>query len=77
MTAEVRQLAKEALSLSNEARIELVEVILQESNPSTEQLSQQMSVIRERMQRVEQGQSELTPAKEAHSSVRQALADMS
>lgn len=73
MTATVANLVKQAMSLPNDSRTELVEAILAEAKPSQEFLADQMKVVRQRMDNVREGRSELIPAEEAHRRVREAL----
>ena len=77
MTGAVAHLVEEALLLSNESRIELVEALLERSAPSKEFVTQQMQTILERMDAVREGRSELVPEEEAHRRVRQALTALS
>ncbi len=73
MTATVTSLVEQAMSLTSESRTELVEAILAEAKPSDAFLSDQMKIVRQRMNNVRDGRSELVPAEEAHRRVREAL----
>lgn len=73
MTAIVTSLVEQAMSLPSESRTELVEAILAEAKPSNEFLSAQMKIVRQRMDNIRHGRSELVSAEEAHRRVRAAL----
>lgn len=77
MTGAVAHLVEEALLLSNESRLELVEALLECSVPSKEFVTQHMQTVVERMDAVREGRSELVSEEEAHRRVRQALASVS
>ncbi|MBK8094073.1 MAG: addiction module protein [Verrucomicrobiaceae bacterium] len=73
MSAAVAHLLNEALLLPTESRIELVEAVLERSEPSPEFISQQMEVVARRMENVRTGASRLIPAEEAHQRVLDSL----
>jgi hypothetical protein len=69
MSAAVSELLAAAMSLPDESKSELVEAILECSAPSTSLISEQMSLISARMERVREGLSTPIPAAEAHKAV--------
>ncbi len=73
MSATVDQLLREALLLPIDSRTELVEAILEQSNPSPEFLARQMEIVEIRRQRLKDGVSILIPAHEAHNIVLESL----
>lgn len=52
-----------------EARSDLVEAILEQSQPTDEFIQTQMGIVGRRMERVRVGQSRLIPAEETHAAV--------
>jgi hypothetical protein len=74
MEPSVKQLAEQALLLTAEARTELVEAILEGSEPSGDFIAGQMETVLARMKNVSDGNSNLISAEEAHRKVREALA---
>jgi len=73
-TAAVEHLVEEALHLSREARLELVEALLELSAPAQDFIEEQMKTVVSRMEDVQEGRSVLISADEAHRRVREALA---
>ncbi|MBK8036994.1 MAG: addiction module protein [Verrucomicrobiaceae bacterium] len=69
MSTTVAHLLNEAMLLPHEARIDLVEAVLERSPPTDDFLTAQMKVVQTRMEKVKAGQSTLIPADEAHDSV--------
>ncbi len=62
------------MQLSTDMRMDLAERLMESAAPSQEAITEQMKTIRERMQRVESGASELIVAEDAHRYVLNALA---
>jgi len=73
MTAMVQRLVKDALALPAESRTELVEAILESTVPSKRFVDVQISIVKQRMENVRNGVSEIIDADEAHRQVRTAL----
>jgi hypothetical protein len=73
MTATVAQLVEKALLLTTEARSELVEALLERSEPSQALLSEQILEVERRMARVRGGESGLIDEETAHVSVLNSL----
>lgn len=73
MPTTVEHLFQQALSLSNDKQTELVEALLEQTNPSISFLSEQLADIGKRRENVRLGQSHLTPAADAHQQVRESL----
>ncbi|SKA77468.1 hypothetical protein SAMN02745166_00382 [Prosthecobacter debontii] len=69
MSAVVSHLLDQALLLSEEARTELVEAILERSSPSEDFIQAQVHVVAERMKNVREGKSALIVETEAHQQV--------
>jgi hypothetical protein len=69
MSTTVANLLTEAMLLPPEARIDLVEAMLERSSPSEEFMARQLEVVNQRMENVRTGVSRLIPADEAHESV--------
>ena len=69
MSTAVAHLLNEAMLLPPEARIDLVEAVLERSPVSEDFLAAQMNVVSGRMENVRTGKSKLIPADEAHESV--------
>lgn len=74
MAPSVKQLVEQALLLPAESRTELVEAILESSEPSGDFIAGQMETVLARMNNVSEGRSDLISADEAHRKVREALA---
>lgn len=73
MTATVAQLVEKALQLPSEARSELVEALLERSQPSKALIMEQVRVVEERMAKVKNGESILIGEEEAHRLVLESL----
>jgi hypothetical protein len=73
MTATVAQLVEKALLLPTDARNELVEALLERSEPTEAHIMEQLCVVEERMARVENGESFLIGEDEAHRAVLESL----
>lgn len=73
MIATVAQLVEKALLLPTEARSELVEALLECSEPSQALLSEQVLEVERRMARVRGGESGLIDEETAHASVLNSL----
>lgn len=73
MTAEVAELLEKAMQLPQEAREELAEAILEQSEPDGEYMAEWLAVVEQRIENVRTGKSKLTSAEDAHRSVRQML----
>lgn len=73
MSATVAQLLSEALLLPVDSRTELVEAILEQSNPSPDFVTRQMEIVEARRQRLKDGVSILIPAHAAHNIVLDSL----
>jgi hypothetical protein len=69
MEAMVEDLLSAVMKLSDESRTDLVEAILERSTPSDAFISEQMELVKERMEQVRQGMSQPVSADEAHSTV--------
>jgi hypothetical protein len=69
MSVAVAQLLQEVLLLPVDARMELVEAILEQAEPTPEFVDQQMGHVFQRMAKVKLGTSTLIPAEEAHERV--------
>jgi exonuclease VII small subunit len=76
MTAQVAELFEKAMQLPQEAREELAEAILDQSEPNEAYMAELLKVVEQRMENVRTGKSKLTPADEAHRSVREMLESM-
>ncbi|MBG7607860.1 MAG: addiction module protein [Verrucomicrobia bacterium] len=76
MTAAVKQLVEAALRLAPEERDELVESILEQSEPDQEWTDSWVAECERRMEDVRSGKSKLIPAEEAHRRIRQALSEI-
>ncbi|WP_395741969.1 hypothetical protein [Prosthecobacter sp.] len=74
MAASVSFLLQEALQLSADMRIDLAEQLMESAAPTAEAISEQMDIVRTRMNNVERGLSRLVEADTAHQMVREALA---
>lgn len=74
MAPSVKELVEQALLLPAESRTELVEAILEGSEPSGDFIAGQMETILARMKNVSEGRSSLISDDEAHRKVREALA---
>lgn len=74
MTADVSHLLQQAMQLSSDMRMDLAEQLMESAAPSQGMIAEQMKTVRERMQNVESGASELIVAEEAHRYVLNALA---
>jgi hypothetical protein len=57
------------MRLPSDSRTELVEAILERSEPTEDFIAEQMEVVCRRMERVRQGITQLVPAAEAHEAV--------
>jgi hypothetical protein len=75
VSGEVTNLLEEAMLLSSESRIELIEAILEQSAPSEEFISQQVAEVERRMKNVRDGSSHLIPEREAHERVVDSLTE--
>ena len=73
MAPSVKQLVDQALLLPAESRTELVEAILEGSEPSSDFIAEKMETVLARMKNVSEGKSALISADEAHRKVREAL----
>lgn len=69
MSAVTAQILQQAMLLPWEDRTELVEAILEQSQPTDEFIQTQMEIVSRRMEQVRVGQSRLIPAEEAHAAV--------
>ena len=69
MCAAVAHLLEEALLLPSESQTELVEALLERSEPSREFLDHQLGIVTRRMQSVRDGTSSLIAAEDAHNHV--------
>jgi hypothetical protein len=74
MTASVSNLLQQALQLSADMRIDLAEQLMESTAPTEAAISEQMTIVRTRMNNVERGLSRLVVAEDAHQMVRDALA---
>ncbi len=72
-TTTVTSLVERTMSLPSESRTDLVEAVLAGAKPSSEFLAEQVKVVRQRMDNVREGRSELVSAEDAHCRVREAL----
>ena len=66
-------LLEDALLLPQESQTELIEALLERTEPSREFLDHQLGIVSERMKRVQQGSSTLIDAGEAHDRVLHSL----
>lgn len=73
MSDAVAHLLEEALLLPSESQTELVEAILERTEPSRDFLDHQLGIVTRRMQSVRDGTSSLIAAEEAHGRVMQSL----
>lgn len=73
MSVAVDHLLQEVMLLPLESQTELVEAILERSEPSEDFLRYQVGIVARRMQSVRDGTSSLIPAEEAHARVLEAL----
>jgi hypothetical protein len=73
MSAAVAHLLEEVLLLPIDSQTELVEAILEHSEPSRDFLDHQIGIVTQRMQRVRDGTSFLVAAEDAHSRVLKSL----
>jgi hypothetical protein len=73
MPVTVAELYSEALELSDEARIELAERLIESSSLPPALLEEQLEVVRKRMQNLDAGLSREVPGEEAHLRVLQAI----
>ncbi len=73
MAPTVTTLLRDASQLSDEARIELAERLIEGVQTFPALMAEHMSAVRERMQNVSEGRSEIIPADRAHQVVRDAL----
>ena len=69
MSAAVAHLLEEALLLPTESQTELVEAILERTEPSQDFLAAQLAIVKRRMQNVGEGRSALIEAELAHNRV--------
>ena len=69
MSAAVAHLLEEALLLPAESQTELVEAILERTEPSQDFLDAQLAIVTRRMQNVREGRSGVIAADEAHDRV--------
>ncbi len=76
MIATVAQLVEKALLLPSEARSELVEALLERSEPSDMLLMEQLRLVEERMAKVENGESLLIAEDEGHRLVLKSLSQV-
>lgn len=76
MIATVAQLVEKALLLPSEARSELVEALLERSEPSDVLLMEQLRLVEERMAKVENGESLLIAEDEGHRLVLKSLSQV-
>ena len=76
MIATVAQLVEKALLLPSEARSELVEALLERSEPSDMLLMEQLRLVEERMAKVENGESLLIAQDEGHRLVLKSLSQV-
>jgi hypothetical protein len=70
MTAEVAELLEKAMLLPQEAREELAEAILDQSEPDEEYMAELLAVVEQRMENVRTGKSKLIPADEVFREMR-------
>ena len=77
MSTAVAALLTAAMRLPSDSRTELVEAILERSEPTKDFIAGQMEVVSHRMERVRQGITQLVPAAEAHDAVLAGLQDRS
>ena len=75
MSIDVADLLTAAMRLPSDSRTELVEAILERSEPNEDFIAGQMEVVSRRMERVRQGITQLVPAAEAHEAVLAGLQD--
>jgi hypothetical protein len=73
MSVSVTHLLEEALRLPPESRTELIEALLERTEPSREFLDHQLGIVSARMKRVLQGSSTVIDAGEAHDRVLHSL----
>ncbi|MBL9114253.1 MAG: hypothetical protein JNJ83_04550 [Verrucomicrobiaceae bacterium] len=73
MSSAVAHLLEEALLLPSESRTELVEALLERSEPSQDFLDHQLGIVRRRMQAVQGGTSALIAEEDAHEQVMRSL----
>lgn len=73
MSSDVAHLLEEALLLPTEAQTELVEALLERSEPSLGFLDQQVGTVIRRMQKVRDGSSTVVSAADAHDQVLDSL----
>jgi hypothetical protein len=73
MSVAIAHLLEEALLLPSESRTELVEAILERSEPSRDFIDHQLGIVRRRMQAVQEGTSSLIAAEDAHERVLESL----
>ena len=69
MNSSSADILHQAMLLPWDARTDLVEAILEQSQPTDEFILNQLELVNRRMERVRQGQSQLIPAEEAHALV--------
>ncbi len=75
MSTAVADLLTAAMRLPSDSRTELVEAILERSEPTEDFIAGQMEVVSRRMERARQGITQLVPAAEAHEAVLAGLQD--
>jgi Putative addiction module component len=73
MSVAVAHLLEEALLLPSESRTELVEALLERSEPARDFLDHQLGIVMRRMQSVRDGTSSLIAAEDAHDQVMESL----
>lgn len=73
MSIAVAHLLAEALLLPSESQTELVEALLEHSEPSRDFLDHQLGIVMQRMQNVRDGTSPLIAAEDAHNRVLESL----
>ena len=73
MTAEVEELVEKALRLREQDRDELVDAILDHSDPPEDWLAHWIPIVHERMENVRNGRSETIPAETVFREARERL----
>jgi hypothetical protein len=73
MAVTVAELYSEALHLSDDARIELAERLIESSSLPPALLEEQLAIVRKRMENLDAGLSEEIPGEDAHLRVLQAI----
>ena len=69
MSIAAAHLLEQALLLPAESRTELIEALLERSQPPADFLDHQLGVVARRMENVRNGTSTVVPAEEAHQRV--------